>query len=198
MRNLQILRRQLLYRGQEKIHSEIELIIYYLKWNSPTSIISLALLVLRPKLVLLLTDGLQSYLSSSLSASASSCLRETHLLYFRDTGSHVVLATVQQKFWKKFILSVGGKPIYCPHHPENWNRIACKLRLLITRHRKVLKNQQNPRYFETCCHPSIKTPDSSDFNLLIDKLRKKKEEATRNHQIHCTRQLLSLNLVLDS
>ena len=33
-----------------------ELIIYQLKWYSPTSIISLVLLVLRPKLVLLLTE----------------------------------------------------------------------------------------------------------------------------------------------
>ena len=48
----------LLYRGKEKIHSEIELIIYQLKWYSPTSIICLALLVLRPKLVLLLIDVL--------------------------------------------------------------------------------------------------------------------------------------------
>ena len=43
---------------KEKIHGEIELIIYQLKWYSPTSIISLALLVLRPKLVLQLTDVL--------------------------------------------------------------------------------------------------------------------------------------------
>ena len=64
-----------LYRGKEKIHSEIEIIIYQLKWYSPTSIISLALLVFRPTLVLLLTDVLQSYLSSSLFASASSVLK---------------------------------------------------------------------------------------------------------------------------
>ena len=38
---------------------------------------SLALLVLRPKLVLLLTDVLQSYLSTSLSVTASTCLRIT-------------------------------------------------------------------------------------------------------------------------
>ena len=43
----------LLYRVKEKIHSEIELIIYQLKWYSPTNIISLALLVLGQKLVLL-------------------------------------------------------------------------------------------------------------------------------------------------
>ena len=49
---------KLLYHGKEKIHNEIELIIYKLKWYSPTSIISLALLALRPKLVLLLTDVL--------------------------------------------------------------------------------------------------------------------------------------------
>ena len=53
----------LLYRGKEKKHSEIELIIYYLKWYSPTGIISLALLVLRPKLVFLLTDLLPNPLS---------------------------------------------------------------------------------------------------------------------------------------
>ena len=33
----------LLYSGKEKIHSEMELIIYQLKWYSPTSIISLTL-----------------------------------------------------------------------------------------------------------------------------------------------------------
>ena len=57
-----------------------------------------SMLALRPKLVLLLTDVLQSYLSASLSASASvSRAWETkRLLYFRDTGSHVVLATIQQ------------------------------------------------------------------------------------------------------
>ena len=54
----QILDIYVLYRCREKIHSEIELIIYQIKWYSSTSIISLALLVLRPKLVLLLTDVL--------------------------------------------------------------------------------------------------------------------------------------------
>ena len=48
----------MLYRGEEKIHSEIELIIYELKWYSPTRIISLALLVLRPMLVLQLINVL--------------------------------------------------------------------------------------------------------------------------------------------
>ena len=33
----------MLYRSKEMIHSETELIIYYLKWYSPTSIISLSL-----------------------------------------------------------------------------------------------------------------------------------------------------------
>ena len=37
---------------------KIKLIVYSLKWYSPTSIISLALLVSRPKLVFLLTDVL--------------------------------------------------------------------------------------------------------------------------------------------
>ena len=50
----------MLCRGKKKIHSEIELIFHELKWYSPTTIISLSLLVLRPKLVLLLTDILQS------------------------------------------------------------------------------------------------------------------------------------------
>ena len=45
----------MLYRGKEKMFIERELIIYYLQSYSPTSIISLALLVLRPKLVLLPT-----------------------------------------------------------------------------------------------------------------------------------------------
>ena len=48
----------LLYRCKKKIHSEIELIVYQLKWYSPTSFMNLALLVLRPKLVLLLTNVL--------------------------------------------------------------------------------------------------------------------------------------------
>ena len=56
-----------LYHGKEEIHSEIELTIYQLKWYSPTNIISLALWVLRPKLVLLLTEILQN----------PSCLRNT-------------------------------------------------------------------------------------------------------------------------
>ena len=66
-----------MYRGKEKIHCQIELIIYWLKWYTSTCIISLVLLVLRPKLVLLLTDVFQNYLSASLSASASLCLRDT-------------------------------------------------------------------------------------------------------------------------
>ena len=56
-----------LYTDKEEIHSEIELIIYLLKWYSPTNIISLALLVLRLKLVLLLTEIFQYSL----------CLRNT-------------------------------------------------------------------------------------------------------------------------
>ena len=39
-----------MYRDKEEIHSEIKLIIYLLKWYSPTRGISLALLVLRPEL----------------------------------------------------------------------------------------------------------------------------------------------------
>ena len=52
----------LLYRGKEKIHCEVELIIDWLTQYSPTNIISLALLVLRPKLVLLLTDVISELL----------------------------------------------------------------------------------------------------------------------------------------
>ena len=51
--------------GKDKIYGEIKLIVYQLKCYSPTSIISLALLVLRPKLVLLLTNVFQSCLSAS-------------------------------------------------------------------------------------------------------------------------------------
>ena len=36
-------KRILLYRRKEMIHSETELIIYKLKWYSPTSIVSLSL-----------------------------------------------------------------------------------------------------------------------------------------------------------
>ena len=75
----------LLYRCEEEIHSEIELTIHQLKWYSPTNIISLALWVLRPKLVLLLTEILQSL-----------CLRNTisfkHLRYYRksrDTSHYI-------------------------------------------------------------------------------------------------------------
>ena len=90
---------RLLYRGKEKIHSEIKLIIYQLKWYSPTCIISLVLLVLRPKLVLLLTDVLQSYRSASLSASASPCLRDTASFilprYRKSLGtSHYTIDTI--------------------------------------------------------------------------------------------------------
>ena len=59
--------RPLLYRCKKEIHSEIELTIYKLKWYSPTNIISLALLVLRLKLVLLQTEIFQYWL----------CLRNT-------------------------------------------------------------------------------------------------------------------------
>ena len=52
--------------------------------------------MLRPKLVLLLTDVPQSYLSASLSASASflHALETRRLLYLRDTGSHVLRANI--------------------------------------------------------------------------------------------------------
>ena len=48
-----------LYHGKKEIHSEIELIIYELKWYSPTNIISLTLWVLCLKLVFLLTEIFQ-------------------------------------------------------------------------------------------------------------------------------------------
>ena len=48
----------MLYHGKVKVHSEMKLIVYQLKCYRPTSIISLALLVLCPKLVLLLTNVL--------------------------------------------------------------------------------------------------------------------------------------------
>ena len=56
--------------------------------------------MLRPKLVLLLTDVLQGYLFASLSASACPSRR---LLYFCDTGSHVVRATIQQFVSELFV-----------------------------------------------------------------------------------------------
>ena len=52
----------LLYHAKEEIHSEIKLTIYQLKWYSPTNIISLALWVLHPNLVLLLTEIFQYWL----------------------------------------------------------------------------------------------------------------------------------------
>ena len=87
----------MLYGDKEKINSEVELIVYWLKWYSQTSIISLALLVLRPKLVLLLTDVLSELSLLLLSASAPASASARRLLYFRDTGSHVVVvrATIQ-------------------------------------------------------------------------------------------------------
>ena len=77
-----------LYRGKEKIYSEIELNIYQLKWYSPTSIISLALLVLRPKLVLLLTNILSEL-------SLCFCFLLLLLLQLKRHESHVLRATVQ-------------------------------------------------------------------------------------------------------
>ena len=63
---------------RKRYTAKIELIIYQPKRFTSTNIISLALLVLRPKLVLLLTDVLQSCLSASLSASfCLPCLRKT-------------------------------------------------------------------------------------------------------------------------
>ena len=100
----------LLYRGKEKIHSEIELIIYQLEGYSPTSI-SLALLVLRPKLVLLLTDVLQSYLS------ASPCLRETVsfilLRYRKSRGTSYYLTAIKPKQTKT-------NPIFFGHNYQFW------------------------------------------------------------------------------
>ena len=68
----------LLYHGKEKIHSEIELIIYQLKWYSPTCIIGFVLLVLCPKLVYYWPRSFRAlYLFLSASLSACSCLRDT-------------------------------------------------------------------------------------------------------------------------
>ena len=95
----------LLYRDKENILIEIELIIHQPKWYSPTSVISLALLVLCPRLVLLLTDVLSEL---SLCFPFYFCfplllLWETQrLLYFGDTGSHVVQATIQCILKKMF------------------------------------------------------------------------------------------------
>ena len=82
-----------LYRGKEKIHIEIELIISLLKWYNPTSIISLALLVLRPKLVLLLTDV--PFRAVSVIASFCFCLCLSFILpqypKSRDTSHNTTL-----------------------------------------------------------------------------------------------------------
>ena len=54
-------------------------------WYIPTNIVSLTLWVLRPNLVLLMTEILQYFRA-----------KETHrLLYLCDIGSHVVQATIQ-------------------------------------------------------------------------------------------------------
>ena len=68
-------------------------------WYSPTSIISLALLALRPKLVLLRTDVLSklSLCFSFCFCFCLPCLRNTASLYFCDTGSHVVRAMIHYK-----------------------------------------------------------------------------------------------------
>ena len=76
----------MLYRGKEEIHSEIELIIYLLKWYSPINIISLAQWVLRPKLVLLLAEIFQYPV----------CKKHN---VFYTTGSHVVRAIIQDEAW---------------------------------------------------------------------------------------------------
>ena len=78
---------KLLYRGKEKIHSETELIIYQIKWYSSTSIINLALLVLHPKLVLLLTDVLSEL---SLCFSFCFCFFFRFCFCFPDTVSFML------------------------------------------------------------------------------------------------------------
>ena len=69
---------------------------------------SLALLVLRPKLVLLLTDVLQSCLSASLSASASPCLRDTASFilprYRKSRGTSHYLSIYLSIYLSRFII----------------------------------------------------------------------------------------------
>ena len=63
---------KLLYGGKEAIHSEIELTIYWFMWYSPTSIISVTLL-LRSKLVFYWPR----YFSALCLSASSACLRDT-------------------------------------------------------------------------------------------------------------------------
>ena len=63
----------MLYHNKEEIHSEIELTIYWLKWYSPTSIVSLTRLVLHTRLVLLMIKIFQYW----------SCLRTTSFILLR-------------------------------------------------------------------------------------------------------------------
>ena len=90
-----------------------------IKWYSPTCIISLVLLVLGPKFFLQLTDILPE-LSLYFSFCFCRASEARHLLYFRDTGSHVVRANIQQILcflpldWLVF-----GKVTYICHHQNN-------------------------------------------------------------------------------
>ena len=70
--------------GKGKIHGEIKLIVYSLQCYCPTCIISLALLVLRPKLVLFLTDVL-----SKLSFCFSFCFLLS-LSFLRGTATFIL------------------------------------------------------------------------------------------------------------
>ena len=68
------------------MQSEIELIIYWLKWYSPNKYYKSRAVGVTSE-VGLTTDWDLSVLA---------CLRTRHLLYLHDTGIHVVRATIQQ------------------------------------------------------------------------------------------------------
>ena len=118
------------YRGKEKIYSEIKLIVYLLKCYSPTSIISLALLVLRPKLVFLLTDVLHSYLSTSLSASVSPSVFGTRRLY---------TSAVPEITWYEPLYNTNQLSILL--HPNESPRTKICNRQIQKHHQKLLKLQ---------------------------------------------------------
>ena len=94
----------LLYHGKENIHSYIiiELFIYQLKCYSPTSMIRLALLFLRPKLVLLLTDLLQSCL----------CLFFSFCFSVLKRHGVVYTSTILEVTWYELLYNI--------YHPRNY------------------------------------------------------------------------------
>ena len=102
------------YRGKEEIHSEIELTIYQLKWYIPTNIISLALLVLRPNIVLLLTEILQNFI-----CSPSHHRTSTAQGFFESGSRRKAAAHMRPAKYKNTFGPLGIPPMWAPQTPGN-------------------------------------------------------------------------------